>query len=197
MSNRFPLRGVSRGPQMRIMEFMQQRTRILVLVVLLLLGVGTLAVIGLVDEQADTKQDGRSDDAATATAQQRKESSSCTVSFGTTTINTEVVETPAARRRGLLGRDGLEADSGMFFIFPERDRHGITMKGMQFPIDIVWLNGEYEVVDIKHDAPADEPPFVYQPGEPAQYVLELPAGYTHDHTITTGDGAAVDIATCH
>lgn len=72
-----------------------------------------------------------------------------------------------ARRRGLLGRDGLPEGCGL--LLAERLVH---MVGMRFALDLVWLRGG-EVVRIDRDI---------QPGPRlrgclrATRVLELPAG---------------------
>ena len=45
----------------------------------------------------------------------------------------EVADTRAARRRGLLGRDGID---GALLLAPARSVHTF---GMRFPIDVAWL----------------------------------------------------------
>lgn len=52
----------------------------------------------------------------------------------------EVADTPAARRRGLLGRDRLD---GVLLLVPARSVHTI---GMRFPIDVAWLDRELRVL---------------------------------------------------
>jgi uncharacterized membrane protein (UPF0127 family) len=62
------------------------------------------------------------------------------VSDGTVMASAEVAGTRAERRRGLLGRDGLE---GAFVI--ERCRWVHTV-GMRFPLDIAFVDGDGNVV---------------------------------------------------
>lgn len=52
----------------------------------------------------------------------------------------EVVETRRTRRRGLLGRDGIE---GALLLVPARSVHTI---GMRFPIDVAWLDADLRVL---------------------------------------------------
>jgi hypothetical protein len=52
----------------------------------------------------------------------------------------EVATTRAARRRGLLGRDGLE---GALLLVPARSVHSM---GMRFPLDVAWLDEHLTVV---------------------------------------------------
>src|SRR3989338_7198368 len=55
------------------------------------------------------------------------------------TFKIEIADTIQSHGRGLSGRAGLGADEGMYFVFPFRARYGFWMKGMKFPIDIVWI----------------------------------------------------------
>jgi uncharacterized membrane protein (UPF0127 family) len=52
----------------------------------------------------------------------------------------EVAEDRRARRKGLLGRDGIE---GALLLQPARSVHSI---GMRFPIDVAWLDEELIVL---------------------------------------------------
>lgn len=107
-------------------------------------------------------------------------------------VAAEVVDTPAARAQGLSGRDGLEEGKGMLFLFGTRAQHGFWMKGMRFPIDIVWLDGG-RVVTVLADVPHDllRQLAVRMPTAPADAVLELPAGQAAAHGVA--EGATLDI----
>ncbi len=91
-------------------------------------------------------------------------------------VNVELADTPAKRARGLSGRKSLAADKGMLFIFPQADYHSFWMKEMRFPIDIIWLDTNWKVVDIRGNLQPESFPASYAPSQPALYVLELPAG---------------------
>jgi uncharacterized membrane protein (UPF0127 family) len=54
----------------------------------------------------------------------------------------EVADTRAARRRGLLGRDGIE---GALLLEPARSVHSL---GMRFPIDVAWCDRDLRVLRI-------------------------------------------------
>ena len=66
------------------------------------------------------------------------------------TFVVEVAQTEKERIQGLSGRNEMPND-GMFFIFDKDGRHGIWMKDMQFPIDILWLGSDFAVVDFKEN----------------------------------------------
>jgi uncharacterized membrane protein (UPF0127 family) len=52
----------------------------------------------------------------------------------------EVADERSSRRRGLLGRDGIE---GALLLTPARSVHTI---GMRFPIDVAWLDADLTVL---------------------------------------------------
>lgn len=49
------------------------------------------------------------------------------------------------------------------------------MKDMNFPIDIIWVNADYEIVHMVKNAQPDSYPEIFKPNKAAQYVLEVPA----------------------
>jgi uncharacterized membrane protein (UPF0127 family) len=87
----------------------------------------------------------------------------------------EIVADDATRERGLSGRPSLCSECAMLFVFPDEGKYGFWMKGMRFPLDIVWVDGEGTVVHIER-AVLPESTQVYLPGNPARYVIELNAG---------------------
>lgn len=111
---------------------------------------------------------------------------------GETRVNVALADTPGERILGLSGQESLEAGEGLFFEFPEPKRHGIWMRDMNFAIDIVWLDRELRVVDIKEDARptsfrSENDAVIFKPRVPALYVLELPSGFTRESRIRVGD----------
>lgn len=99
-----------------------------------------------------------------------------TLHLSTTNIKLEEVITPAAREQGLSGRPCIPKDQGMLFIFNKADLYPFWMKDMKFPIDIIWIDAGHKVVYAKSDAQPSSYPQTFVNSEPAQYVLELPAG---------------------
>lgn len=133
------------------------------------------------------------------------------VKISDTVIQAELADTPEKRVQGLSGREKLGENEGMLFIFDESDYHGIWMKGMRFPIDIIWArpvrdraradapegplgraisNGvklDLEIVDIAENISPDTYPQVFRPKESAFYVLEVNADFVAKNGIKTGD----------
>lgn len=98
--------------------------------------------------------------------------------FSEDCFRAETAQTPEQRGRGLMYRDSLGEKDGMLFIFDSPRPHGIWMKNMRMPLDILWLDSEKKIVDLKQNVPfcTNEPCTVYEPLHPAAYVLELKAG---------------------
>jgi len=111
-------------------------------------------------------------------------------------VELEIARTPAEQRRGLGYRDALPWHRGMLFVYERPDFYAFWMKGMRFDIDIVWMR-EGRIVDIAHRVPHDPEsngPTV-RPGELADRVLEVPAGYALAHGWQPGDPVQLHGAT--
>jgi len=79
---------------------------------------------------------------------------------------------------GLMFRKELKTDQGMLFIFEKEDNHSFWMKNMEFPLDIIWINKNKEVVFIRENVQPclKDKCEKIEPDEKASYVLELTAG---------------------
>ena len=102
-------------------------------------------------------------------------------------LKAQIATTDYQRKKGLSNRDKLAKEEGMIFIFEEEKFHSIWMKDMNFPIDIIWIDSEKEIVDIKKNASPDTYPESFRPNEPAKYVLEVKAGYIKSNNLQIGD----------
>ena len=107
-------------------------------------------------------------------------------------LKVEVADTQAKRRQGLGGRESLASDSGMLFIFPKPEKPPFWMKGLSFPLDLIWIRGDM-VVDIFQDiqpptpGQKDESLSIYQSKENVDEVLEVNAGTVRRLNIKVGD----------
>lgn len=113
------------------------------------------------------------------------------VVFPSVVVDVELARTDAERAKGLGGHAPLGPRQGMLFIFDRADRHGFWMKGMTFPLDIMWIQ-DGQVIHVEQNVPPPAPGMtdrdlsVYQPGVPATMVLEVNAGFTRQHGISAG-----------
>lgn len=99
-----------------------------------------------------------------------------TVSLGTISYRAWIADTEAKRIKGLGDIIELKQDQAMVFVFPTQGYWGIHMKDMYFPIDILWLDQDFTVVDLKENVSPKTFPEVFEPRTPAQYVIEFNAG---------------------
>lgn len=106
-------------------------------------------------------------------------------------VAVEVADTQEARLRGLSGRTSLPSGTGLLFVFEETDKHGIWMRDMHFPIDIVWIGEDLTVVDISRNIPPDSFPTVFYPRRAVRYVLEVNALFAEEKGIQIGDGVEI------
>ena len=110
------------------------------------------------------------------------------VVIGNAEIKVEIADTPEEMQKGLSNRDNLGGNKGMLFVFSEPGQPVFWMKDMRFSIDIIWIQGD-EIVDIAPNLPVVAGEFLstYTPREPANYVLEVNAGFAKEHGIKAGD----------
>lgn len=97
----------------------------------------------------------------------------------------DVANNPALWAKGLSGRETLNQDEGMLFIFPNSIMRTFWMKGMNFNLDILWIS-ENKIIGIAQNAlPGMEN--LYKSPSPADMVLELSAGVVEKDNIQVGD----------
>jgi uncharacterized membrane protein (UPF0127 family) len=92
----------------------------------------------------------------------------------------EVADTSETRKRGLLGRTGLEPGTGLWLVPCE----WVHMFGMKFPIDIVVLDKDNVVVGIQESL---KPNWIGKVFWRAHTTLELPVGTIKTTGTTKGD----------
>ncbi len=93
----------------------------------------------------------------------------------------EIAQSPMARAKGLGGRSELCPQCGMLFLFENDGQHAFWMKDTLIPLDIIWIDKNWQVVDFVAFAQpqagrSDEELPIYRQKIPARYVLELPGG---------------------
>ena len=117
-----------------------------------------------------------------------------TVSFGDAKVKVEIVTTPDDMAKGLSNRKSLAENSGMLFVFSEPGQPAFWMKDMEFSLDIIWIQND-TIVDIAPNLPPLAGDYVstYAPRAPANYVLEVNAGFAAKHGIKIGDKVDVKI----
>lgn len=117
------------------------------------------------------------------------------ICFADKCFNVEVASSFSSRMKGLMNRKFLASDAGMLFVFPDEDKHAFWMKNTLIPLDIIWINGEREVVHIaKNVQPCNS--FIcpsISPDKPGKYVLEINGGKIDEIGLITGDKTQFDL----
>ncbi|MDO8557484.1 MAG: DUF192 domain-containing protein [Candidatus Jorgensenbacteria bacterium] len=114
------------------------------------------------------------------------------IKIGDQLINAEVASNAITRAQGLSGRGSIGVNEGMLFVFDKPGKHSFWMKGMKFPIDIVWIDEKDVIIGITKNV-EPQPGIVqnllkaYYPPAPAKRVLELKAGRTGLFRAGVGD----------
>ena len=83
-----------------------------------------------------------------------------------------MTETRAEAMAGVRGLPRLAAGCGMLFPFGSPGRHAMTMRGVGFPLDMVWLDAKLCVASVAYRVPPGTS-LVWGHGA---YVLELGSG---------------------
>lgn len=111
-------------------------------------------------------------------------------------VTAAVADTGDKRFLGLSDAESLPEDGGMLFTYGSpRDSLTYVMREMDFGIDIVYADGDREIVEI-HNAPEPGP---NEDGEEqgypgsGQYVLEVPYEWTDRRGVEVGDRLAFDL----
>ena len=81
--------------------------------------------------------------------------------------------------KGLVIKNQLKENEGMLFVYQRPAKYRFSMRGMKFPIDIIWLDNARKVIHIEHSLDPcpldiDCPKFI--PSAAALYVLKTIAG---------------------
>jgi len=109
------------------------------------------------------------------------------VFLGGEEISVFVADNAILREKGLSGKKSLGSNEGMLFVFEEPSLHGFWMKDMQFPIDIIWFNENYQIVDALERVSPDSYPRVFIPSIKAMFALEVPVGFFSEHNLKIGN----------
>ena len=101
------------------------------------------------------------------------------------TLNVEIAKNTKQRALGLMFREQLAANNGMFFIFDDEAVQRIWMKNTLIPLDIIFISAENRIVSIfKNIQPCRQNPCaIYNSKQRVKYMLEVNAGFVEDKNI--------------
>jgi uncharacterized protein len=110
-------------------------------------------------------------------------------------LNVQIMSSPDELQRGLQGHPPLQSGEGMLFVFPYHQQTNFWMKGVTFPIDIVFVRGDGTVANIAASVPpCRRPPCsLYPSAGPVKYVVEAQAGWAKRQAVTTDSRLDIDV----
>ena len=108
-----------------------------------------------------------------------------TLRVGAATLRAEVASLSAQRARGLSGREFLDSDSGMLFIFPKPREVCFWMRNTLIPLDLAFLSAGGQIMQTLSLIPHDQTSRCSE--RPARYGLELNPGWLEESGAKPGD----------
>jgi uncharacterized membrane protein (UPF0127 family) len=101
-------------------------------------------------------------------------------------IEIEIADTDSSRERGMMQREAFPDRTGMLFLFDTVEIRNFWMANTPLALDLLFIGPDSQIVDIaKYARPFSDD--LITSSAAAQYVLEVPAGFTDTHGITEGD----------
>lgn len=101
-------------------------------------------------------------------------------------VDAMVADDPDERYTGLSETESLGPNEGMVFVYEETGDRTFVMRGMDFPLDMVFVHGNGTITRIHH-APVEDDPLKTRYTGRARWVLEVNRGWTADHGVRVGD----------
>lgn len=106
-----------------------------------------------------------------------------TIEVGGTSLEVEAADTDESRQMGYMYREKPEK-SGMLFVYPAEQMMSFIMRNVKFDIDIAFITADGRLEQIEHMK-------AFMGGSwdslrPAQYALEVPAGWFAEHRVAAG-----------
>ena len=102
------------------------------------------------------------------------------------TIDIEIADTDSTRERGLMERSQIPAETGMLFIFETAAPQSFYMASTPKSLDIQFYGPDSTLLNVAEDTTPFSFDTVPSSG-PAQFVVEVPAGYSRRIGLVPGD----------
>lgn len=102
-------------------------------------------------------------------------------------VSVTIADDVAERQQGLSGVESLDELEGKLFMFDVEGYYDIWMKDMRFPIDIIFINNELEIVHIEENVLPETYPLTFTSPVPARFVLETNAHFARSFNVSVGE----------
>ena len=100
-------------------------------------------------------------------------------------LKVEIPSTVGEFKAGLMFRESLDEDSGMFFMFDSIDYHTFHMKNTTIPLDVDFIDKWGIIESIKELKPLNNEHV--GPDSPVLFALEVNRGWFKEHNVKVGD----------
>jgi len=115
------------------------------------------------------------------------------VCFPNVCVDIELAQTADEKAKGLMFRTHLPEGQGMLFVYEEEGIYPFWMKNTLIPLDMIWISGDFKVVDVRHAIPCPSDSCAsYTPSAKAKYILEVNSGFTEKYYIKVGDSLIIN-----
>ncbi len=102
------------------------------------------------------------------------------------TIDLEIAASDSARMRGMMQRKSFPDRSGMLFLFDREQPQQFWMGNTPVALDLIFIDADSQIVDFAKYAKPFSAESILS-AVPAQYVLEVPAGFSDTHGLIETD----------
>lgn len=100
-------------------------------------------------------------------------------------ITVEIADTQEAQEKGLMGRESLDEDRGMLFVYDRDSRKSFWMKNTKIPLSIAYIATDGTIREIYDMEPLSTR--IVDSRYSVRYVLEVNQGAFQRHGIKEGD----------
>jgi uncharacterized membrane protein (UPF0127 family) len=104
----------------------------------------------------------------------------------------ETASTPESKTKGLAGREKMPGNHGMLFIMNDNLETSFWMKGMKFPIDILFFDRNKILTDIFENLSPCVVCQLIKSSNPSAYALEINAGMSKKYKLKVGDTFVIE-----
>lgn len=104
-------------------------------------------------------------------------------------VEVEIADELPEQIKGLMFRQDLDRNNGMLFVYESEKKRSFWMKNTLIPLDMLFIDTDFRIIDIKENVqPCKTETCPSYPSKfPAQYVLEVNAGFVMMNNIEIGD----------
>lgn len=111
--------------------------------------------------------------------------------IGDVAVQASLADSLPERIKGLSGTPYLPDGIVKLFAFGAEGEHGIWMKEMNYPLDIIWVSKKGTIVHIEENISPGTYPESFSSPKPAWYVIEANAGFVASSSVAVGDEVKV------